>query len=99
MLPVIHCGRYYVQDSGVLDVLCIGGAGDAESERLMAWYEGKLGFQCPYSKSKPHFRRCRKHFEPDLVRMASILPHARTFEFIPCVGVTLFISIARTMLR
>lgn len=37
--------------------------GDAHSERLLAWYEGKAGFRCTSGRSRgagTSFRRCRK---------------------------------------
>jgi GNAT superfamily N-acetyltransferase len=37
--------------------------GDAQCERLMAWYEGQLGFRGPSSRSSG-FRVCRKQIEP-----------------------------------
>ena len=38
-------------------------AGDPESERLLAWYEGKLGFRGPRHRSSG-FRHCRKELPP-----------------------------------
>ena len=34
--------------------------GDPLAERLLAWYEGSLGYQGPRSREKSGFRMCRK---------------------------------------
>jgi len=47
-------------------------AGDALSERLLAWYEGKCGFQCVSGRPRgrgTEFRKCRKTIPDELQRL------------------------------